>query len=249
MPYLNLDVNYFNHIKTVRLVGLLGRGAAELPLRLWAHCGANIAKAGSLAGYSAQEIESLVGWWGKTGDCVEAMIKVGFIERTGEGFQVHDWDEHEGHLISYHYRAKEAAKARWASVKDATSIPQALPNGNGSNAPAVQCSAIPDQLNQPDQLTKPNVKSRARAPFAKPTAEEVTVYAKSIGFALDGQYFIDRNDATGWVWGRQRQPIKDWKAVVRTWKKFDQENKNGTRTSSNVRLAQTDPERVKAYAG
>jgi hypothetical protein len=65
--------------------------------------------------------------------------------------------------------------------------------------------------------------------FQKPTAQEVTDYAKSIGFVLDGQYFIDRYDAAGWVWGKARHPIRDWKAVVRTWKtnekKYDQEAK------------------------
>lgn len=64
--------------------------------------------------------------------------------------------------------------------------------------------------------------------FTPPSAEEVTAYAKTLGFDLDGQYFVDRNEATGWVWGKQRQPIKSWQAVVRTWKtnqaKFNQED-------------------------
>lgn len=51
------------------------------------------------------------------------------------------------------------------------------------------------------------------------SAEEVTAYAKSIGFALDGQYFIDSNIAKGWKVGKTQTPMKDWKAVVRTWKR------------------------------
>ena len=52
----------------------------------------------------------------------------------------------------------------------------------------------------------------------KPSAQEVSEYAKSIDFALDGQYFLDSNEARGWVVGKSRIPMKDWKAVVRTWK-------------------------------
>lgn len=53
--------------------------------------------------------------------------------------------------------------------------------------------------------------------FNKPTPEEVNIYAKSIDFNLDGEYFCDWNDARGWSYGKNK--IKDWKAVVRTWKK------------------------------
>ena len=67
MPYLNLDLNYFDHIKTKRLVGLLGRGSEVLPIRLWCACGKHRAESGKLDGYSAQEIESLVEWWGESG--------------------------------------------------------------------------------------------------------------------------------------------------------------------------------------
>lgn len=47
-------------------------------------------------------------------------------------------------------------------------------------------------------------------------AKEVTDYAKSIGFMLDGQKFIDHYEANGWMRGKTK--IKDWKACVRTWK-------------------------------
>ena len=53
--------------------------------------------------------------------------------------------------------------------------------------------------------------------FIKPTAQEVNAYAKSIDFNLDGEYFCDWNEARGWTYGKNK--IKDWKAVVRTWKK------------------------------
>ncbi len=55
--------------------------------------------------------------------------------------------------------------------------------------------------------------------FQQPTPQEVTEYAAEIGFKIDGEAFCDRYDAVGWVYGHARTPIKNWKAVVRTWKR------------------------------
>jgi len=54
--------------------------------------------------------------------------------------------------------------------------------------------------------------------FNKPTPEEVTAYAKSLGYDLNGQYFFDHYEMGGWVYGKSRTPIKDWKCAVRKWK-------------------------------
>ena len=114
MSSINLDLDYFSHPKTVRLIGLLGRGSEVLPIRLWAYCGKYLAESGRLTGYSAQEIETAVGWWGEKERAVEAMLRVGFLEIDLEkNFQVHDWLEHAGHLAAFRERAKMAAKERW----------------------------------------------------------------------------------------------------------------------------------------
>lgn len=59
--------------------------------------------------------------------------------------------------------------------------------------------------------------------FKKPTLEEVTEYCKERKNNIDPQYFIDSNEAKGWVVGKNQTPMKDWKAVVRTW---ENNNKN-----------------------
>ena len=52
--------------------------------------------------------------------------------------------------------------------------------------------------------------------FQKPTPKEITQYALTLGYTLDGQRFFDHYEANGWVRGKTH--IKDWKACVRTWK-------------------------------
>lgn len=53
--------------------------------------------------------------------------------------------------------------------------------------------------------------------FVEPTAAEVEEYAKSIGFALNGEEFVSYYAAKGWKVGA-RAPMVDWKAAVRYWK-------------------------------
>lgn len=118
MPSLNLDLDYFDHPKTRRLIGLLGRGAEVLPIRLWAYCGKFHFEDGRLTDYTEQEIETLVCWWGEPGRVVAALRKCGFLDDHGQGLQVHDWKQHQGHIKAYKDRAVNAAKIRW----DATSI-------------------------------------------------------------------------------------------------------------------------------
>ena len=55
----------------------------------------------------------------------------------------------------------------------------------------------------------------------KPTAQQVKEYADSIGFDIDAEDFLNYYDMGGWVYGKSRTPIVDWKACVRTWKRGD----------------------------
>jgi hypothetical protein len=146
--YLNLDPNYFTHPKTRRLIGLLGRGAEVLPIRLWCHVAMHHAESGRLTGYSAQEIEAIVEWWGKEGIAVASMVKVGFVDEHEDGYACHDWDDHEGHIITFREKAREAARVRWDRERSsrcpkhapsiAPSMPQAMPQPTQS---------LPDQSN------------------------------------------------------------------------------------------------------
>lgn len=55
--------------------------------------------------------------------------------------------------------------------------------------------------------------------FIKPNLDEVTHFCKERNNGIDAQYFIDSNEAKGWVIGKNRTPMKDWKATIRTWER------------------------------
>ncbi len=53
--------------------------------------------------------------------------------------------------------------------------------------------------------------------FCKPTIAEVQAYCKERGNSVDAERFIDYYTSVGWKIGRN--PMKDWKAAVRTWER------------------------------
>lgn len=117
MAYLNLHLDYFDHPKTKRLIGLLGKGAEVIPIRVWAYCGKYHARDEKLAGYSAQEIESVIGWWGEEGKAIEALLKVGFIEKKDNQYVVCDWHIIAQKIISELNQNNRPKKSLWEQIK------------------------------------------------------------------------------------------------------------------------------------
>lgn len=58
-----------------------------------------------------------------------------------------------------------------------------------------------------------------RKRFTPPTVDEVDKYCKERGNGVNAQHFVDFYAAKGWKVGSQ--PMKDWRAAVRTWEQRD----------------------------
>lgn len=66
--------------------------------------------------------------------------------------------------------------------------------------------------------------TRARR-FTPPTLDDVLAYVRERGSDVDPQRFLDFYASKGWMVGKN--PMKDWKAAVRTWEKRELEKKGG----------------------
>lgn len=127
MPEINIDIEYFDHRKTKRLVLRFGEDAAIYPIKIWSYAARHHPIDGLFAGYADEEISAILSASSNATSILQAMLDVGFLERTPKGIAVHGWVERQGHIVAYHERAKHAAVARWSKlrnlkVKDATSI-------------------------------------------------------------------------------------------------------------------------------
>ena len=69
------------------------------------------------------------------------------------------------------------------------------------------------------------VKDSARA--HRPTVEEVAAYCRERGNSVDAERFVDFYASKGWKVGNQ--PMKDWKACVRTWERREDKPKQTSR--------------------
>jgi len=219
MPSLNLDVNYFDHPKVRKLVDDLGHEAAAMPIRLWCHAAKFFPDDGVLRGMSDLCVADVMGMCARCRHDVKLMwvshlISHGFLDRLDNGeLCVHDWKDHTNHIRAYRKRAKAAAAARWSDASsmvgkdassiannDASSIADSLPN-------AMQCNAVPNNT---------NIKSKASSVFKPPTKTEVSDYSEEINAGIDPEAFIAFYESNGWKVGKN--PMKSWKAAVRTWK-------------------------------
>lgn len=70
-------------------------------------------------------------------------------------------------------------------------------------------------------------KEKYKRQFTKPTLEEVQAYCLERGKGVDAQKWFDYYSANGWKVGKN--PMKDWKAAVRTW---ERSGSNGSRNTS-----------------
>lgn len=67
-----------------------------------------------------------------------------------------------------------------------------------------------------------NIKKRN---FIKPSIEEIQQYCLERKNNIDYQRFYDYYETNGWVQGKTRKPIKDWKACIRTWERNNNSSK------------------------
>ena len=79
----------------------------------------------------------------------------------------------------------------------------------------------------PDSEESKKTKKR----FVPPTPEEVQNYCNERGNGISGTEFCDFYTSKGWKVGRE--PMKDWKAAVRTW---EAKRKNNTQTNQTITI-------------
>ena len=108
--------------------------------------------------------------------------------------------------------AKQKSRGTESPADGGTESP-ARPQSRGTESPALYIS------NKYKQHNKSNRE------FTPPTPNQVSDYAKSIDFKLQGEKFCDYYLAQGWKLANG-QPMKDWRAAVRNWQRTEKKNGN-----------------------
>lgn len=124
-----------------------------------------------------------------------------------------------------HQRVRDV-KPKYPSPEDADIAGTSAALGSDLPQSAAYCG-----LN-PNPNPNPNPKREARAGARIPTVDDVRAYCMERGNHVDPERFVDFYTAKGWRVGNQ--PMRDWKACVRTWERREAERSAEGSAGGNV---------------
>lgn len=133
---------------------------------------------------------------------------IGLYEVGGRPFYwFPSWTEHQ--------RVRDC-KPKYPAPDESDNPRQSAANCGELPQSAASCGLNPIQS---ESNPNPNPKEEARERAHRPTVEEVAAYCRERGNHVDPERFVDFYASKGWKVGNQ--PMKDWKACVRTWERRD----------------------------
>lgn len=99
-------------------------------------------------------------------------------------------------------------------------------------------TVLPPIVGNIEKSTNVDTKKTAQR-FSRPSVSEVRDYIAEQGYSVDAEAFIDFYEAKGWRVGSN--PMKDWRAAVRTWERRHKEERQAnpqktTAATDGVRL-------------
>lgn len=105
-------------------------------------------------------------------------------------------------------------------------------------------------LKEENNKLKSLLKEKSKSPSSKtikPTVEEIKKYCQERNNSIDAERFYDYYESNGWKVGRN--PMKDWKATIRTWEKNDKQHEDNITTYQERMISQQDKAREEFLNG
>lgn len=93
-------------------------------------------------------------------------------------------------------------------------------------------------------VKKEKKEKKERGFFEAPTLADVSSYVKELGYQMDPAAYFDYYSETNWR-KKNGQPIRDWKASVRTWERREKEFAKGKDKDLPKKPAQIEPPKYK----
>lgn len=139
-------------------------------------------------------------------------------------------------------RVRKHRESKARNAKALQGVTRNAPSTSLSNSSSIENT---EGANSPDDESA-RARARARGTKARPAdPDEVQEYLDELGEKrFTGEVFFDANEAKGWKVGKTQTPMKDWRAVVRTWRRFRDEDERRDGESKRKRIArgQRDPD-------
>lgn len=104
---IRINVNFFSHPKTQKLIRRLGPESVLCLLQLWTWAAQNRPN-GLLHGLDDEDLEIASGWSGSAGVFVDMLKSLAWLDETKEGLYIHDWSVHNPWICSSESRGDVA---------------------------------------------------------------------------------------------------------------------------------------------
>ena len=120
-------------------------------------------------------------------------------------------------------------------IKALDSVPAATGEEEDAEAPTDTYMDTTIDTNNTNNYRENRNDSKKR--FVVPTAEEVAAYCRERGNKVDAQRFVDFYTSKGWQIGKE--PMRDWRACVRTWERNGRDRVEVSGSTGATRPAKT----------
>lgn len=125
---------------------------------------------------------------------------------------------------------KAGANAKWQGESAIANDGKAMANDSKNGNTKTKTKTKTDTLSSDDDKS-----NRARTTrFTPPSVDEVAEYVRSRGSSIGAERFVDYYSANGWKVGKN--PMRDWKAAVRTWEQRREEETGEQPTKQEYRV-------------
>lgn len=161
---------------------------------------------------------------------IHAMLKIGLlINASDDDSEILLWSERVGERVSEYQEKQETArqngkKGGRPKKQETEQKPSENQTETQKNPGVSICLTNKNKNKNKNRIEEKEINKEKSARFVPPTPDEVTEYSTSRGHPIEGNAFCDYYTARGWQYNRG-QPMKDWRAAVRTWIQRDHQTK------------------------
>lgn len=235
-------VDFFSHHKARKLKKRLGADGVMALLQLWAYA-AKLRTDGNLTGMTVEDIELAADWDGDDGALVTALHEVGFLDKDGDAYALHDWLENNAWAAGAESRSDASRLSRMArtypneyqtlveagvkgigkedyeslrSANDRQTVVERILNGLPSPAP----SPAPSPSPVPSPPEEENTVGPKDGPPPQRGFSGFTIYHQA------GAMHISQRDFDSWERAytnidlrAELQKLSDWTKTTREWGK------------------------------
>ena len=192
---------------------------------------------------------------------LQTFEQFGMIEIVNNTITIPNWYKHQS--LEKIQKNREQTRKRVAAFRERQRIAAAgKSDGNGEETPNnddvtgdvthdVTCYSTVTYENvtqaeregEREREREEEKKKKAASRFIPPTVDDVRAYCQERQNNVDPERFVDYYTSNGWKVGKN--PMKDWKAAVRTW---ERQGWNGYGYGGEKRPAKPNPNSADAYS-